>query len=166
MIPGEYILSNEPLTGNLGRDSKTIEIINTGDRPVQIGSHFHFAEVNPSISFDRSEGYGFRLDIPSGTAVRLEPGDARTVDLVAIGGDRVVAGFRDLVDGPLEDRKVDVWEGREDSWRRLSAAGDAPQELPQSGAAKRGRELDLDEESPDSTDDKGNSEHSEEQEQG
>lgn len=142
MIPGEYILSSESLTGNVGRETKTIEIINTGDRPVQIGSHFHFAEVNPSISFDRSEGYGFRLDIPSGTAVRLEPGDARTVHLVAIGGDRVVSGFRDLVDGPLENRKVNVWEGREDDWRRSSAAGDAPQELPQSDAAERGRKLD------------------------
>ncbi|CCH23305.1 urease subunit beta [Corynebacterium glutamicum] len=142
MIPGEYILSSESLTGNVGRETKTIEIINTGDRPVQIGSHFHFAEVNPSISFDRSEGYGFRLDIPSGTAVRLEPGDARTVNLVAIGGDRIVAGFRDLVDGPLEDLKVNVWEGREDGWRRSSAAGDAPQELPQVEAAERGRKLD------------------------
>lgn len=142
MIPGEYILSSESLTGNVGREAKTIEIINTGDRPVQIGSHFHFAEVNPSISFDRSEGYGFRLDIPSGTAVRLEPGDARTVNLVAIGGDRIVAGFRDLVDGPLEDLKVNVWEGREDGWRRSSAAGDAPQELPQVEAAERGRKLD------------------------
>lgn len=142
MIPGEYILSKESLTGNVGREAKTIEIVNTGDRPVQIGSHFHFAEVNPSIRFDRSEGYGFRLDIPAGTAVRLEPGDARTVNLVAIGGDRVVSGFRDFVDGPLEDRKVNVWEGREDDWRRSSAAGDAPQELPQSDAAERGRKLD------------------------
>nr|BAA88553.1 UreB [Corynebacterium glutamicum] len=113
MIPGEYILSSESLTGNVGREAKTIEIINTGDRPVQIGSHFHFAEVNPSISFDRSEGYGFRLDIPSGTAVRLEPGDARTVNLVAIGGDRIVAGFRDLVDGPLETQ-VNVWRTEDD----------------------------------------------------
>ena len=142
MIPGEYILASGDLTGNLGRETKQIEIINTGDRPVQIGSHFHFAEVNPSISFDRSEAYGFRLDIPAGTAVRLEPGDSRTVPLVAIGGDRVVSGFRDLVDGPLENRKEDVWGGREDDWRRSSAAGDAPQELPQGDAAKRGRQLD------------------------
>ncbi|ALC04569.1 urease subunit beta [Corynebacterium deserti GIMN1.010] len=102
MIPGEYILSSEPLTGNPGRESKTIDIINTGDRPVQIGSHFHFAEINPAVKFDRSEAYGFRLDIPAGTAVRLEPGDARTVNLVAIGGNRVVAGFRDQVNGPLD----------------------------------------------------------------
>lgn len=142
MIPGEYVLASGEITGNQGRETRTIEIVNTGDRPVQIGSHFHFAEVNPSIRFDRREGYGFRLDIPAGTAVRLEPGDVRSVDLVAIGGDRVVSGFRDLVDGPLEDRKHDVWRGREDSWRRTSAAGDAPQDLPQGDAAERGRKLD------------------------
>lgn len=142
MIPGEYILASDDLTGNLGRETKQIEVVNTGDRPVQVGSHFHFAEVNPSIKFDRRAAYGFRLDVPAGTAVRLEPGDSRTVNLVAIGGDRVVSGFRDLVDGPLETYKEDVWEGREDSWRRTSAAGDAPQELPQTDAAKRSRELD------------------------
>lgn len=142
MIPGEYILADGDITGNGGRETKTTEIVNTGDRPVQIGSHFHFAEVNPSIRFDRAEAYGFRLDIPAGTAVRLEPGDSRSVNLVAIGGDRVVSGFRDLVDGPLENRKNDVWQGREDSWRRSSAAGDAPKELPQDIAAKRGRKLD------------------------
>src|SRR5699024_2140832 len=125
MIPGEYILSSESLTGNVGREAKTIEIINTGDRSVQNGSHFHFAAVNPSVGFDRSDGYGFCLEIPSGTALRLEAGDARTVNLLAIGGVRIVAGLRDLVDGPLEDLKVNVWEGHEDGWRRSSAAGDA-----------------------------------------
>ncbi len=90
------------LTLNEGRPTLRLEVANTGDRPIQVGSHYHFAEVNPALSFDRAKARGFRLDIPAGTAVRFEPGQSRTVDLVAFGGARVVDGFRGEVMGPLE----------------------------------------------------------------
>jgi urease subunit gamma/beta len=90
------------LTINEGRATVTLEVSNTGDRPIQVGSHYHFAETNPALRFDRAKARGFRLDIPAGTAVRFEPGQTRTVDLVAFGGDRVVQGFRGEVMGPLD----------------------------------------------------------------
>jgi urease subunit gamma/beta len=86
---------------NEGRVTLTLEVANTGDRPIQVGSHYHFAETNPALRFDRGQARGFRLDIPAGTAVRFEPGQTRTVDLVAYAGDRVVWGFRGDVNGPL-----------------------------------------------------------------
>ncbi len=82
---------------------KTIEVANTGDRPVQVGSHFHFLEVNRELIFDRAAAYGFRLDIPSGTSVRFEPGDTKEVALVAIGGNRKVQGLNNLTNGTLDD---------------------------------------------------------------
>lgn len=100
--PGELILNDEPITINEGRESVTVEVRNSGDRPVQVGSHFHFAEVNEALEFDREATVGFRLDIPAGTAARFEPGDARSVNLVAIGGNRAVYGFRDQYTGPLD----------------------------------------------------------------
>jgi urease subunit gamma/beta len=87
---------------NAGRPTLTLEVANTGDRPIQVGSHYHFAETNPGLRFDRVKARGFRLDIPAGTAVRFEPGQTRTVDLVAFGGDRIVYGFRGEVMGPLD----------------------------------------------------------------
>ncbi|AKK10583.1 urease subunit beta [Corynebacterium uterequi] len=102
MRPGEYILASEPIVLNEGRDTIEIEVINRGDRPVQVGSHYHFAEANTGLSFDRRAALGFRLDIPAGTAVRFEPGDARTVRLVALGGKRRVHGFHNLVNGWLD----------------------------------------------------------------
>jgi urease subunit gamma/beta len=87
---------------NEGRPTLTLEVANTGDRPIQVGSHYHFAETNPGLRFDRAKARGFRLDIPAGTAVRFEPGQTRTVDLVAFGGDRIVHGFRGEVMGPLD----------------------------------------------------------------
>jgi len=102
MIPGEYILSSSgDLEANIGLTTKTIVVSNTGDRPVQVGSHFHFYEVNTSLTFDRSAALGFRLDIPAGTAVRFEPGDMREVNLVAFAGKREMYGLNNLVDGPL-----------------------------------------------------------------
>jgi urease subunit gamma/beta len=86
---------------NAGAATLRLEVANTGDRPIQVGSHYHFAEVNPALAFDRAAARGFRLDIPAGTAVRFEPGQTRTVDLVAYGGARVVQGFRGEVMGPL-----------------------------------------------------------------
>jgi urease subunit gamma/beta len=87
---------------NAGRPTLTLEVSNTGDRPVQVGSHYHFAETNPALRFDRKAARGFRLDIPAGTAVRFEPGQTRTVDLCAYAGARVVEGFRGEVMGPLD----------------------------------------------------------------
>jgi urease subunit gamma/beta len=99
---GATLPADGTLPLNEGRATLTLEVANTGDRPVQVGSHYHFAETNPALRFDRARARGFRLDIPAGTAVRFEPGQTRTVDLVAFGGDRVVQGFRGEVMGPLD----------------------------------------------------------------
>ncbi|MFP7665130.1 MAG: urease subunit beta [Corynebacterium pyruviciproducens] len=102
MIPGEYFIPEGKITLNEGRESITLEVKNTGDRPMQVGSHFHFAEANSALEFDREAARGKRLDIPSGTAVRLEPGDSRTVELIDFAGDRQVYGFNGAVNGPLD----------------------------------------------------------------
>ncbi|WP_159609227.1 urease subunit beta [Glutamicibacter sp. JC586] len=108
MIPGEYILRETPIVCNEKQATRVLKLVNRGDRPVQVGSHFHFAEVNPQLELDRDAARGFRLDIPAGTAVRFEPGDARTVNLVEFSGAREVHGFRNQVAGPLdsEPRKI------------------------------------------------------------
>ncbi len=103
MIPGEYIIKDGTLILNQGRTAITLEVANTGDRPVQVGSHYHFFEANGALDFDREAARGFRLDIPAGTAVRFEPGQSRDVTLVAYGGARVVHGFNGAVQGALED---------------------------------------------------------------
>ncbi len=105
-IPGELLASDEPIEINAGRETATVTVENTGDRPVQVGSHFHFFESNPALEFDRETAYGTRLDIPAGTAVRFEPGIERDVDLVAIGGRRIVHGAGGLVNGELDDEAV------------------------------------------------------------
>jgi len=102
MIPGEYIIKNEFITLNDGRRTLNIKVSNTGDRPVQVGSHYHFFEVNRYLEFDRKSAFGMRLDIPSGTAVRFEPGEEKTVQLVEIGGSREIYGLNDLTCGPLD----------------------------------------------------------------
>lgn len=102
MIPGEYRLRDGMVPINAGRIAIELDVVNTGDRPVQVGSHFHFAEVNAALHFDRDAAHGHRLDIPSGTAARFEPGDKRRVRLIPIGGHRQVHGLRGLVDGPLD----------------------------------------------------------------
>jgi urease subunit beta len=94
MIPGEIVPGPEPVPLNAGRRVTSLVVVNTGDRPVQVGSHYHFAQANPALSFDRALAAGYRLDIPAGTAVRFEPGISRTVTLVALGGARVVPGLR------------------------------------------------------------------------
>lgn len=101
MIAGEYKLATGDITANLGRATATVQVSNTGDRPVQIGSHFHFFEINKALAFDRAAAYGMRLNIPSGNAVRFEPGEAKTVQLVAFGGNQVVQGFHGLVNGKI-----------------------------------------------------------------
>ena len=104
MIPGEYFLRNEPIEVNLGRETARIVVTNRGDRPIQVGSHFHFFEVNTALHFDRSAAYGMRLNIPAGTAVRFEPGDTKEIELVALGGTRTVYGIKGLVNGKLKSR--------------------------------------------------------------
>ena len=106
MIPGEYILRDEAIEANVGRDTVRIEVSNLGDRPVQVGSHYHFFEANRWLRFDREKAYGRRLCIPAGTAVRFEPGDTREVELVDLGGSRIAHGINGLVDGPLDDPEV------------------------------------------------------------
>ncbi len=103
MQPGEYEIVDDEIELNAGRETREIRVANTGDRPIQVGSHYHFAETNPALDFDRTIARGFRLNIPAGTAVRFEPGSERTVELVAYAGDRAVFGFRGDVMGLLED---------------------------------------------------------------
>ena len=99
MIPGEYILKEEVIECNTGRHTVKLVVVNTGDRPVQVGSHFHFFEVNRQMELDREKAFGMRLNIPAGTAVRFEPGEEKEVELVAYGGVRQVHGFHNLVNG-------------------------------------------------------------------
>lgn len=101
MIPGQYLLADGDIELNAGRATRTVVVANSGDRPIQVGSHFHFFEVNSALRFARSAAIGMRLNIASGTAVRFEPGQRRTVELVALGGDRMVFGFNGLVMGEL-----------------------------------------------------------------
>ncbi|MEQ1600679.1 MAG: urease subunit beta [Methylophilaceae bacterium] len=102
MIPGEMNIEAGEITLNEGRETLILEVANTGDRPIQIGSHYHFFETNAALSFARDAAYGFRLDIAAGTAVRFEPGQTRTVQLVALAGDRKVYGFAAKVMGSLD----------------------------------------------------------------
>jgi urease subunit beta len=103
MIPGEYILQPDDIIANTERVTATVTVVNTGDRPVQIGSHFHFFEVNRQLQFNRQAAYGMRLNIPAGTAVRFEPGEEKEVQLVAFGGAKNIYGFNNLVNGDLTE---------------------------------------------------------------
>lgn len=102
MEPGQLILKEEPITCNEGRMASKVKVTNTGDRPIQIGSHFHFYEVNEALQFNRDEAFGKRLNIPAGAAVRFEPGDEKEVELVDYAGKREVYGFNNKVDGSVE----------------------------------------------------------------
>ena len=106
MIPGEYFLEGGDIEINAGRETARLEVTNRGDRPVQVGSHCHFFEVNRALAFDRRRAYGMRLNIAAGTAVRFEPGDTKTGELVALGGTREVIGINGLVNGRLDDADV------------------------------------------------------------
>ena len=101
MVPGEIMTADGDIELNAGRDTVELEVVNTGDRPIQVGSHYHFFETNAALRFDRDKARGFRLDIAAGTAVRFEPGQSRRVHLVAIAGDRTIYGFRQHVMGKL-----------------------------------------------------------------
>lgn len=102
MIPGEMLIESGEIELNAGRETVTLMVANTGDRPIQVGSHFHFFEVNKALSFDRDRAKGMRLDIPAGTAVRFEPGDEKDVILVTLAGSREVYGLNALVNGKLD----------------------------------------------------------------
>ena len=102
MIPGEFFIAEGDIILNEGRDTITLVVANSGDRPVQVGSHYHFAETNGALEFDRAAAHGFRLDIPAGTALRFEPGQTRDVTLVKYAGGGRVFGFNGAVNGPLE----------------------------------------------------------------
>lgn len=105
MIPGEYLLNETPIELNADRVAISLEVNNTGDRPIQVGSHFHFFETNRALVFDREAAYGMRLDIPAGTAVRIEPGEIKTVQLLPLAGAREVYGGSGLVSGELDGKK-------------------------------------------------------------
>ncbi|TVQ17743.1 MAG: urease subunit beta [Leptolyngbya sp. DLM2.Bin15] len=104
--PGEILCDPGTLHLNAGREQRQLEVANGGDRPIQVGSHYHFFEVNRALQFDRAQALGFRLDIPAGTAVRFEPGDTKSVTLVAIAGSRTIYGLNGLVNGCLDDQGV------------------------------------------------------------
>ena len=128
MIPGEFLFDGPDLELNAGRPVVRLKVNNTGDRPVQIGAHYHFFEVNKALVFDRAQSYGMRPDLPSGTAVRFEPGEIKEVNLVPYSGERVVYGFNALVSGRLDDpytRKMSLERCREQGY------GDQPEGKPE-----------------------------------
>ena len=108
MIPGEYFLSKSPILANVGKKTIKINVKNTGDRPIQVGSHTHFFETNKSLSFQRNKTFGFHLNIPSGTSLRFEPGDSRIVELAEYGGKKIVFGFNSLVNGKLTNKQKEI----------------------------------------------------------
>ena len=122
MIPGEYILQPNDIIANAGRSTATVVVVNTGDRPVQIGSHFHFFEVNRQLQFNRQAAYGMRLNIPAGTAVRFEPGEEKEVQLVTFGGAQKVYGFNNLVNGDIaeENKEQSVQNALNNQFKNLS----------------------------------------------
>ena len=116
MIPGEYFVGTKDIECNVGRDTVSIAVANTGDRPVQVGSHFHFFEVNRQLEFNREKAFGMRLNIAAGTAVRFEPGEEKEVELVAFGGNKKVFSINNLVNGSLTDEVV-----KEEALKKLSS---------------------------------------------
>lgn len=114
MKPGEYIISDEEIIANAGKNTVTLQVTNTGDRPIQVGSHTHFFEVNKALSFPREKAYGFHLNIPAGTSIRFEPGDSREVELTEYGGKKIIFGFSGLVNGPLDEKKSEALQKAKD----------------------------------------------------
>jgi urease beta subunit len=117
MIPGEYLLGEGDIEANAGRRTVKLTVANTGDRPIQVGSHFHFFEANRALRFERRQAFGMRLNVPAGTAVRFEPGDEKVVTLVELAGAREVHGLNALTDGPVGDKR------RGESVKRAAAGG-------------------------------------------
>ncbi len=113
LVPGEVRTGADPVTINEGRETATVSVANTGDRPAQVGSHFHFAEANAALAFDRDVAVGMRLNIPAGTAVRFEPGETMTVELVAVGGERRIQGLNGLTNGTTDEPMAVTTRARE-----------------------------------------------------
>ncbi len=118
LIPGEILPAEGSLTLNAGRPTQSLVVVNTGDRPIQVGSHYHFFEANRALRFDRSAAFGLHLNIPAGTAVRFEPGEEKDVSLVPFGGQRIVLGLNSLTDGDTQDATV-----RQQALKRASEQG-------------------------------------------
>jgi urease subunit beta len=110
MIPGEYFPSDEPITANVGKSTTTVIIRNTGDRPIQVGSHTHFFEANKALEFPREQSYGYHLNIPAGTSIRFEPGETKEIELTKFGGKKIVYGFSGLVNGSLEAKQEEAFK--------------------------------------------------------
>ena len=110
MIPGEYFTSSEPITANVGKSTTSLSVRNTGDRPIQVGSHTHFFEVNKALEFPREQSYGFHLNVPAGTSVRFEPGETKEIELTEFGGKKIVYGFSGLVNGSLEEKQKEAFK--------------------------------------------------------
>ena len=110
MIPGEYFLSDDTITANVGKSTTSLSVKNTGDRPIQVGSHTHFFEINKALDFPREKSYGCHLNIPSGTSVRFEPGETREIELTEFGGKKIVYGFSGLVNGSLEEKQKEAFK--------------------------------------------------------
>ncbi|PIW33183.1 MAG: urease subunit beta [Nitrosopumilales archaeon CG15_BIG_FIL_POST_REV_8_21_14_020_37_12] len=109
MIPGQYFVSDEPVIANVGKTTVSIVVRNTGDRPIQVGSHTHFFEANKALEFPRKKSYGCHLNIPAGTSVRFEPGETKEVELTEFGGKRIVYGFSGLVNGSLDEKQQEAF---------------------------------------------------------
>ena len=110
MIPGEYFTSDEPVTANAAKPTTSVSVRNTGDRPIQVGSHTHFFEANKALDFPREQSYGYHLNIPAGTSVRFEPGETKEIELTEFGGKKIVFGFSGLVNGNLKEKQEEAFK--------------------------------------------------------
>jgi urease subunit beta len=120
MIPGEYFLSEDPIIANVGKSVITLDVKNTGDRPIQVGSHAHFFEINKALEFSRKKSYGFHLNIPAGTSIRFEPGDSKKIELTEFSGKKSVYGFSGLVNGSLSEKQNEAFsKAKEQGFRGM-----------------------------------------------
>ena len=120
MIPGEYFLSEDPIIANIGKSVIILDVKNTGDRPIQVGSHAHFFEINKSLEFSRKKSYGFHLNIPAGTSIRFEPGDSKKIELTEFSGKKTVYGFSGLVNGSLSEKQNEAFsKAKEQGFRGM-----------------------------------------------
>ena len=120
MIPGEYFLSEEPVIANTEKITISLDVKNTGDRPIQVGSHAHFFEINKALKFSRRKAYGFHLNIPAGTSIRFEPGDSKKIELTEFSGKRIVYGFSGLVNGALDEKQNEAFsKAKEQGFRGM-----------------------------------------------